>query len=73
MFRDAQLLTTADLRHIEEEEGWFGIEWAANGTILTVVYLWSELEAGTTKIRLTSARAATQTEIRSYVNSRVDG
>jgi hypothetical protein len=34
VFRDPQLLTTADLEHSETEERWFSIGWASNGTIL---------------------------------------
>jgi uncharacterized DUF497 family protein len=34
--------------------------------MLSIVYLWSETDPATTKIRLISARQATQTEIRHY-------
>jgi len=34
--------------------------------MLSVVYLWSESDPATTKIRLISARQATPTEIRQY-------
>jgi uncharacterized DUF497 family protein len=66
VFLDPQLLTTADLAHSETEERWFSIGWASNGAILSVVYLWLESDAETAKVRLISARAATQTEIRHY-------
>ena len=46
------------------EERWFSIGYAANGSILSVVYLWSDAHPAVTKIRLISARNATQTEIR---------
>ena len=55
----------ADLEHSETEERWFSIGCASNGALLTVVYVWSETAAAA-KIRLISARKATQTEIRYY-------
>jgi uncharacterized protein len=64
VFRDPRLLTTPDLEHSASEERWLSIGWASDGKILSVVYLWSELDRETTKIRLISARAATQAEIR---------
>jgi uncharacterized DUF497 family protein len=70
VFRDPQLLTTADLAHGQAEERWFSIGWASNGAILSVVYLWSESDPETAKVRLISARAATQTEIRRYAINR---
>jgi uncharacterized DUF497 family protein len=70
VFRDPQLLTTADLGHGETEERWFSIGWASNGAILSIAYLWSDSDPETTKIRLISARAATPSEIRRYAISR---
>ncbi len=69
VFRDPRLLTIPDREHSETEERWFSIGWAANGAILSIVYLWSESDPETTEIRLISARAATQTEIRRYAIS----
>jgi uncharacterized protein len=66
VFRDPRLLTIPDLEHSETEERWFSIGWASNGAILSIVYLWSESDPETAEIRLISARAATQTEIRRY-------
>ena len=66
VFNDPRLLTVADLEHSEDEERWFSIGYAANGSILSVVYLWSEADPAVTKIRLISARIATQTEILHY-------
>jgi uncharacterized DUF497 family protein len=65
---DPLLLTVADLEHSKAEERWFSIGRAANGSLLSVVYLWSEAEAAT-KIRIISARKARQTEIRQYEES----
>jgi uncharacterized protein len=66
VFRDPQLLTTADLSHSENEERWFSIGWASNGSILSIAYSLSDFDPETTKIRLISARRATQSEIRQY-------
>ena len=68
-FSDPRLLTVADLEHSEIEERWFSIGSASNSAILSIVYLWSESDPATTKIRLISAREATQAEIRQYEES----
>jgi uncharacterized DUF497 family protein len=39
---------------------------ARNGAVLSVAYLWSEANPEVTKIRLISARRATQAERRKY-------
>ena len=66
VFGDPRLLTVADLEHSETEERWFSIGWASNGVMLSIVYLWSESDPATTKVRLISAREATPAEIRRY-------
>jgi uncharacterized DUF497 family protein len=68
VFNDSFLLTVADLEHSETEERWFSIGRAANNSILSVAYLWSEAES-VTKIRIISARKATETEISHYEES----
>jgi uncharacterized DUF497 family protein len=69
VFHDPRLLTVADLEHGETEERWFSIGCASNGAMLSVVYLWSEADPATVKIRLISAREAAKTEIRQYQES----
>ncbi|MFN0167603.1 MAG: BrnT family toxin [Bryobacteraceae bacterium] len=69
VFNDPRLLTLADLEHSETEERWFSIGLAGNGAMLSIVYLWSESDPAAMKIRLISAREATQTEIRHYKES----
>jgi uncharacterized protein len=66
VFSDPRLLTIPDLKHGTDEERWLSIGWASNGKILAVIHLWSEPDPETTKIRVISARIATQTEIRRY-------
>jgi hypothetical protein len=68
IFTDPLLLTLADLEHSKTEERWFSIGRAANGSLISLAYLWSEAEF-TTKIRIISARKATQMEIRQYEES----
>ena len=65
VFYDPLLLTVADLQH-ESEERWFSIGRAGNGALLSVVYLWSEADLATTKVRIISARKATKSEMRQY-------
>ncbi len=69
VFNDPRLLTIADLEHSEAEERWFSVGCASNGALLSIVYLWSESDPGTTKIRLIMARQATRNEIRHYEES----
>lgn len=66
VFYDARLLTAADLEHSETEEPWFSIGIAANGVLLSVVYLWSEADPALIKVRLISARRAAPAERRQY-------
>ena len=68
-FRDPLLLTVADLEHSKTEERWFSIGCARNGAVLSVVYVWSDADPAMAKIRLISARKATQTEIWYYQKS----
>jgi uncharacterized DUF497 family protein len=66
IFYDPNLLTVADVEHSETEERWFSVGTAANGVLLSAVYLWSDADAAAIKIRLISARKATPAECRQY-------
>lgn len=66
VFYDPRLVTVADIEHSATEERWFSIGIARNGTVLSVVYMWSEADPVVVKIRLISARKATQAERRQY-------
>jgi len=66
VFYDPNLLTVADVEHSETEERWFSVGTAANGVLLSLVYLWSDADAAAIKIRLISARKATPAECRQY-------
>jgi uncharacterized DUF497 family protein len=60
------LVSVADLEHGEAEERWFSVGCAVNGAILSVVYIWHEIDEAVTKVRLISARPATRNETRFY-------
>jgi uncharacterized DUF497 family protein len=66
VFYDPRLLSIADLEHSGTEERWFSIGIASNGVLLAVVYVWSEADPAAIKVRLISARRATQVEYRQY-------
>ena len=66
IFSDPQLLTVADLEHSDAGERWFSVGCASYGTVLSLVYLWSDASAETTTIRIISARKATRNEVRHY-------
>jgi hypothetical protein len=66
VFHDPHLLTVADLEHSEAEERWFSVGCAKNGSVLSIVYLWSDADPAAIKVRLISARKSTQAEIRQY-------
>ena len=66
VFFDPNLLTVADVEHSEIEERWFSVGIASNGVALAVVYLWSDADPAGIKVRLMSARKATQTECGQY-------
>ena len=63
------ILTLADVEHSEDEERWFSIGRAGSGVLISVVYLWSDIGAQAAKIRIISARKATQKEIEYYQES----
>jgi uncharacterized DUF497 family protein len=66
VFRDPHIMTVGDLEHGSGEERWFSIGCAANGAILSVVYVWTEVDMETSRIRIISARKATRSEFRQY-------
>ena len=66
VFDDPRILTLADVEHSDEEERWLSIGLAGNHWVLVVVHLWKDAGRDSTKIRIISARKATQAEIRYY-------
>jgi uncharacterized DUF497 family protein len=55
-FNDQRLLSIADLEHSDIEERWLSVGCASDGMMLSVVYPWSEGDATTSKVRVTSAQ-----------------
>lgn len=66
VFYDPGMRTIPDVEHSDIEERWFSVGLASNRTLLSIAYIWQELPPMTTKIRLISARKATQSEARYY-------
>jgi len=66
VFYDPNLLTVADVEHSETEARWFSVGSAANGVLLSVVYLWSDADPAAIRVRLISARRGTQAECQQY-------
>jgi uncharacterized DUF497 family protein len=66
VFFDPNLVTVADLEHSETEYRWFSVGIGGNGALLSVVYLWSGADPAAIKVRLISARRATQAERKHY-------
>jgi uncharacterized DUF497 family protein len=55
VFFDPRLLTVADVDHSETEERWFSVGVASNGVLVSVIYLWSDVDPVAIEIRLISA------------------
>ena len=66
IFFDPNLLSVADMEHSETEDRWFSVGIAANGALLSVVYLWSDGGPAAITVRLISARGATRSECGQY-------
>jgi hypothetical protein len=66
VFQDSRLVAVADLEHSEAEDRWFSVGVASNGMVLTVVYTWAQTNSGVTKVRLISARKASEMETKIY-------
>jgi uncharacterized DUF497 family protein len=66
VFYDPQVLTVFDSEHSLSEDRWFSIGAARNGAVLSLAYLWTELEPGLVKVRLISARRSTPKEVARY-------
>ena len=68
VFYDPAILSVPDLAHGDEER-WFSVGFAANGTMVSIVYLWAEVDSMLTKVRVISARRSTRAEVREYLES----
>jgi uncharacterized protein len=67
VFRDPRALTVYDDDHDEDEERWSTLGFCETGTLLVVVHTFRAVGAeGAVKIRVVSARRATNKEARQY-------
>lgn len=64
IFRDPNALSIPDEEHSDAEERWVTIGIDQTGSVLVVIHTFVLLAADLCKIRIISARKATQTEIR---------
>ena len=66
VFQDQLAATILDHDHSDDEERWVTIGRASTGACVIVVHTWQSMGATSARIRLTSARVATKSEIRDY-------
>jgi len=66
VFRDALALTVYDEEHSEDEERWVTLGQAENGQHLVVIHSFEQPSPTEARIRLISARLATQRELQDY-------
>lgn len=66
VFRDALALTVFDAAHSQSEERWFTLGHDAGGALLAVAHTYQAIGPTRARVRLISARAATQRERRFY-------
>jgi uncharacterized DUF497 family protein len=66
VFADALALTVFDAAHSQSEERWFTLGYDQSGTLLAVAHTHSVTEDNHVRIRIISARKATQRERNFY-------
>jgi uncharacterized DUF497 family protein len=66
VFLDPLALTVHDAGHSQNEERWFTLGHDGGGTLLAIAHTYETAEHETARIRIISARRATQRERRSY-------
>ena len=66
VFRDPLAISIIDHTHDDTEEHWLTLGQADNGHLLVVVHTFHESSDSTVKIRIISARKASQSELRQY-------
>lgn len=66
VFQDPHLIAVADIDHSQAEDRWRALGLAANGRLIAVVYVLSDLALGGRQIRIISARKATTNEAQQY-------
>ena len=63
VFRDSNAISIPDEEHGDTEERWVTIGVDQTGSVLVVVHTFTQLNHGLCKIRIISARKATQNEV----------
>lgn len=66
VFRDALALTVYDKAHSQSEERWFTLGLDVSGVLLAVAHTYQLTESTRVRVRVISAREATQRERRFY-------
>ena len=66
VFLDPLAVSIIDYEHGDTEERWLTLGQADNGQLLVVVHTFQETSDSTVKIRIISARKASQSEQRQY-------
>lgn len=66
IFRDPNLLSIADEEHSETEERWLTMGLDESGSLLVISHIFKEFSESICKIRIISARKATETEEEQY-------
>jgi uncharacterized DUF497 family protein len=69
VFQDPLQAAIPDLDHSEREDRWVTLGQTASGARLVVVHTFEEIGPGSAKVRIISARKATNAEIRDYEES----
>ena len=65
---DPLALTVFDAAHSDQEERWFTLGQALDGTLLAIAHTYQSTGPDTATVRLISARAATRREREQYQN-----
>ncbi|MDM8568525.1 BrnT family toxin [Thiotrichales bacterium HSG1] len=66
IFRDSNALSIVDEEHSEYEERWVTIGLDNNGVLLSIVHTFNNINKSLCKIRVISARKATNFECKQY-------
>ncbi len=66
VFRDALALTVFDSAHSQSEERWFTLGHDASGALLAVAHTYQTTDPNRVRVRIISAREATNRERRFY-------
>lgn len=66
IFLDSNTITIYDSDHSKSEDRWITMGIAKNGSILTIIHTYNEIDNSNISIRIVSARKSTKNEIKQY-------